>query len=373
MHVAFVNENTLGHASYLGPLVRGFRERPEHGIVPHVIDAAPLVEPWKKWGEFSIRGLRRFGLDFHCSRWRFSASRQVRNRLDELRKTQSLDAVIVNTQSVGLCLADLAEEVPVFVAMDATFRQLEASPWFGPNRISRWAQPLTMRALRKGEQTLFRGAAGFFPWSAHVKQSLIRDYGIGEERIHWLPPSISMQPTTIEWPRNARPQILFMGGDFQRKGGPVLMECYHRHLADRFDLHVVTQSDVPKMQGVHVHHGVAAYSPQWFERWQQADVFVFPSRLETFGIVLLEALAFQVPVVSSDVGAAREVLLEGNAGVLIPPDNSERLANAIEYIFQEPKQTRARIKSGHDNVEANYSLPVCLPKLAALLHHSMRK
>jgi glycosyltransferase involved in cell wall biosynthesis len=368
MHVAFVNENTLGHASYLRPLIRGFVDRPELGIIPHGLDATPLTGRWKWWGEFSVRGLRRWGLDFHNRRWRLTVSHEIRRRLEEMRQTQPLDAVVVNTQSVGLCLADLAAEIPVFVALDATFSQLAASPWFAPNRPSRWLQPLTMGALRHREKQLFQRARGFFPWSALAGQSLRDDYGIEEKRIHWLPPSIIPQPAGQPWPRNARPRILFLGGDFRRKGGYTLLECYRRFLMERFDLHVITQTEVPATPGVQVHRGIESYSPGWFEQWRQADVFVFPSTLETFGIVLLEALAFQVPVVSCDVGAAREVLAQGRAGLLVPTNEPAELARAIEQVFQEPDATRARVEQGLRQIEAHYTLSVNLRRLADVLH-----
>lgn len=363
-YVAFVNENTLGHASYLMPLVRGFEERPEFGITPHLVNAVSpdAPEPW--WGTVSIRGLRRWGLDWHCTRWRLAVSRHVRREIDRLRETVKLDAVVVNTQSVGLCLSDLAERIPIFVALDATFAQLSRSPWFAPNRLSRWVAPATLGYLRKLERRLFRAAAGLLPWSESAAGSLAEDYGIAAERIHRLPPSVAVEPDPRPRPASARPRILFLGGDFQRKGGPVLLESYRRYLADRFELQVVTQSNLPPQPGVAVARGVAPHSPQWRQCWQEADVFVFPSALETFGIVLLEALAFQVPVVSSSAGAAREILDNGRAGVLLDCVTPESIAISVQRLMDDGPATRARIEAGRRRVVERFALASNLERLA---------
>jgi glycosyltransferase involved in cell wall biosynthesis len=367
VHVAFVNENTLGHASYLLPLARGFEERPELGVIPHLVNAVSPGVPGRWWGDFSVRGLRRFGLDFHCTRWRLAVSRHVREEIERLRTKTKLDAIVVNTQSVGLCLDDFAEQIPIYVALDATFAQLSRSPWFAPNRLSRWMLPMTVSYLRSLERRLFQRAAGMLPWSSLAAQSLVDEYGIGRERIHQLPPSVAPQPDRAQWPSNATPRIFFLGGDFKRKGGPALMESYRRFLADRFELHVMTQSELAPQAGVVVHRGIAAHSPEWRRCWEQADVFVFPSALETFGIVLLEALSFQVPVVSSGAGAAREILDDGRAGVLLDEVTPEAIAASVRQVIDDAPSTRARVEQGRRQVAEHYALPRNLERLAELL------
>ena len=64
-------------------------------------------------------------------------------------------------------------------------------------------------------------------------------------------------------------------------------------------------------------------------RMAEADLFVLPSRVETFGMTLAEALAAGLPVVASDVGIAGEVVDEGT-GVLVPPGDAAALAAGID-------------------------------------------
>lgn len=62
----------------------------------------------------------------------------------------------------------------------------------------------------------------------------------------------------------------------------------------------------------------------------EADLFVLPSLVETFGVALIEALATGLPVVATDVGVARE-LVDERAGVVVPPDDVDALAAGIDH------------------------------------------
>ena len=188
-----------------------------------------------------------------------------------------------------------------------------------------------------------------------------------EGRIAGGPPSLKTPPRRTVRPANARPQILFLGGDFQRKGGPLLRDTFCRHFADRCDLHILTRSEVPPGPGIFVHRGVEAGSAAWLERWQGADVFVFPSRLETFGIVLLEALAFEVPIVASDAGAARSILGGGTYGCLLPELSEEAIRAALDGVLSSPGAARAKVLEGHQRFGRDFDLPKNTETLAGWL------
>jgi glycosyltransferase involved in cell wall biosynthesis len=367
MNVAFLNENTLGHTSYLPRFAESFRRDPDLGIRPYEIDVLPLPPHLRRLGDTSIRGLRKFGLDFHGTRWRLAVSRHAREQLDGLRARAKVDAVVVNTQSVGLALGGLPAEIPVFVALDATFTQLSNSPWFAPNRPSRWLQPLTLRSLFRMERRLFGRTTHFLPWSEPVAHSLRDDYAVAPGRMTLLPPSMEAPPRRTTWPQHARPQILFIGGHFERKGGPLLLEVFRRHFADRCDLHLVTATDVSAEPNVFVHRGIQAGSEAWLRRWSEADVFVFPSALETFGIVLIEALAFEVPVVASTAGAARWVLDGGGFGVLVENLDVQHLGAGVRSVVDGMDSARARSQRARLHFEGRYELGRAARSLAELI------
>ena len=113
-----------------------------------------------------------------------------------------------------------------------------------------------------------------------------------------------------------------------------------------------------------MHPGLTANSPAWRERWEQADLFVFPSTLETFGIVLLEALSFGLPVIATEVGAAREILDDGRAGWLLHEGTMTALSAAINEALNNPALAQQKALAGRQRVEQRFSLDNNARKLA---------
>lgn len=90
------------------------------------------------------------------------------------------------------------------------------------------------------------------------------------------------------------------------------------------------------------------------ELYQSSTVLVLPSftRLEAFGIVLLEAMACETPVIASRIPGVLDVIGEG--GFLVKPRNPQSLATAIQYIFENPANARRMGKKGRQLVEQKY-------------------
>jgi len=74
--------------------------------------------------------------------------------------------------------------------------------------------------------------------------------------------------------------------------------------------------------------------------YRQADIFVFPSLVEGYGLVLLEAMSFGLPVVTTKVGGIPEIASDGVEGILVPPRDEKALANAIAELLACPAKRR---------------------------------
>jgi glycogen(starch) synthase len=89
--------------------------------------------------------------------------------------------------------------------------------------------------------------------------------------------------------------------------------------------------------------------------YQVADVAVFPSLYEPFGIVALEAMVTRTPVVVSNVGGLAEFVRDGKNGLTVEPNNPEQLARKILYLFNNREKAREISGNGYRMVKDKYS------------------
>lgn len=94
---------------------------------------------------------------------------------------------------------------------------------------------------------------------------------------------------------------------------------------------------------------------QCIELYSNASVFVCPSVYEPFGIINLEAMACETPVVASRVGGIQEVVVDKETGLLVPPANPRILADAINTLLRDKKMARRMGRAGRTRIEKHFS------------------
>jgi glycosyltransferase involved in cell wall biosynthesis len=96
------------------------------------------------------------------------------------------------------------------------------------------------------------------------------------------------------------------------------------------------------------------------------DVLALPSRYEGFPLVVLEALLAQVPVVAADVGSVGEAVLPMQTGVLVPPDDPESLAAALDDILRDEERREAMGRRGRALVLERFTAEAMARRFEAL-------
>ncbi|NLG84440.1 MAG: glycosyltransferase [Firmicutes bacterium] len=105
-----------------------------------------------------------------------------------------------------------------------------------------------------------------------------------------------------------------------------------------------------------------------------ADAYVMSSAWEGMPMVLLEAGAVGLPVVATDVGGNREVVVDGKSGLLVPPKDSEALARVMLGLMElSPEERRRMGEYGRRHIEENYSLERVVDRWEALYRELMIK
>jgi len=87
-----------------------------------------------------------------------------------------------------------------------------------------------------------------------------------------------------------------------------------------------------------------------------ADIYVHPSLWEGFGLVLLEAMTAGKPVIASHASAIPEIVTDNETGWLVPPRNSEALADAIARLLKNPAMRLAMGEAGRRRALQDFSV-----------------
>ena len=91
---------------------------------------------------------------------------------------------------------------------------------------------------------------------------------------------------------------------------------------------------------------------------------IFPSVWpEPFGIVALEAMSCKKAVIASEIGGLKDIVVDGNTGILVPPDDPDSLARAISYLLQNPKRGLEMGQSGYERWLKNYTSDAVIPEI----------
>jgi glycosyltransferase involved in cell wall biosynthesis len=86
------------------------------------------------------------------------------------------------------------------------------------------------------------------------------------------------------------------------------------------------------------------------------DVVVIPSRFEGFGMVALEAMAASRPIVATSVDALREVIADGETGLLVPVGDAGALARAVTHLLQSRALAEDMGRAGRQRLLDRFSL-----------------
>lgn len=103
------------------------------------------------------------------------------------------------------------------------------------------------------------------------------------------------------------------------------------------------------------------------------DIYVALSRIESFGVAIIEAGAARRPVVVSDAGGLPEVTLDGVTGLVVPRENPQAAAEALEKLVLNPAQRVQMGEAGRKHVSENYSWDECVEIMVKVLENACQK
>lgn len=217
------------------------------------------------------------------------------------------------------------------------------------------------------EQEIYRHARHVFVMSDHVRRSLIDDYAFDPARATcvYAGSNVDSAPVAIANDDYTNQTILFVGIDWERKGGPTLLAAFDR-VAERLPrarLVIIGSSPYSTHPRVEVVGRVPREEVK--RRMTEASVFCLPTRAEPFGIAVVEAFHHRLPVVASNIGAMPDLVRDGESGQLVPPDDPAALADALVALLSDPALCRRFGERGCEIAREHYSWDAVGDKIRA--------
>lgn len=242
-----------------------------------------------------------------------------------------------------------------------------------------WA-PLPKRQSRQWadlEAMTCRDARYVFVPSDLVRDAMISDYGCDPERVIRVGFGTAIYEPELA-PRGWDSQAaLFVGIQFERKGGPTLLRAWEivaRELPDA-ELWVVGPKSGP---GVELPPGV-----RWLgymssrealaDRYRRASAFVLPSVFDPYPNVLREAMGYGLPCVGTDSGGIPEIIVPGDTGYVVPPGEPEPLARALIDVLSRPAEAERMGRAGHAAVVDLHTWDRVAERIAPYLERAARR
>jgi glycosyltransferase involved in cell wall biosynthesis len=235
---------------------------------------------------------------------------------------------------------------PLVVELDWTVsQQEEMAPWYF-ERPPRTGRPLAWALTR--QNVIFSRVALFTPMSRWAADGL-RAAGVPNDRILVLHPGLDLD----RWTFTARTgrcdgplRLLFVGGDFLRKGGDLLVDAIAGPFAGRAVADVVTRDPVAATPGVTVHR-CEPNSRALIELYANADLFVMPTRADCFGHAVVEAMASGLPAIVGEVGGVADIVDHGSTGWRVSPSRSSFSAALEEALAGRSRLPEMGVQARH--------------------------
>lgn len=93
------------------------------------------------------------------------------------------------------------------------------------------------------------------------------------------------------------------------------------------------------------------------------DVFVLPSFSETYGLVVIEAMAMKVPVIATNAGGVPELITNGTTGILVEPRDTDAVTQAVCLLLKNAKLRSSITRAARNEAVQRFDFNVCVEKL----------
>jgi glycosyltransferase involved in cell wall biosynthesis len=243
--------------------------------------------------------------------------------------------------------------VPNFVYTDHTHLSNLEYSFFDRRKL----RPASWLAL---EATIYQNAARIFTRSHNIATDLVKHYAMPAEKIACVYAGANVPVQGGYQVANGgytNKRILFVGGDWVRKGGPILAAAFEKVLTVHPDARLTIAGSSPNLRLANC--DVLGQLPltELSTQLARSSIFCLPTRIEPFGVAILDAMLHKLPVVATSVGAIPDMVQEGVSGHLVLPGDAQQLAQTLIGLLDSPNRCRQLGEAGYRFASARYTWP----------------
>jgi len=233
---------------------------------------------------------------------------------------------------------------------------------------------------------LWRQADAGIAISEAIRRFTIAVEGVSPDKIHTI--HYGLDPASVQAPPDARARLraglglppgALLAGSVCRliaqKGLDNALDAFGQVAAEFPAAHYVIAGDGPLRAALEAQAARLGLADRvHFLGWRAdasavlaaLDVLLAPSRWEGFGLVFLEAMALDVPVISTRVSAIPEVVADGETGWLVPPGDPAAIAGALRAALSDPDERRRRGEAGRARLESQFTVDAMVQRTLAV-------
>lgn len=351
--IGFVLEQALGHITHA------------KNLQVNVPKDSEVRAHWAPVG-FEVDGIAS-RIPIYNSNWTVRSGLRARRLLARMTKLTNLDAILFHTQVPAVLCRGWLERYPSIVSLDAT--PLQYDQFGGVYQHAKgptWLESLKWRLNRD----CYKAARRIVAWAEWTKQGLVDDYEVPPEKVVIIPPGVNVSEWRRPTPRevsSAPAKILFVGGNFERKGGLNLLAAF-RGLRDLGgELHVVTRDKIDAEPGLFVYNGMEPNSQALKELFHRCDIFALPTYGDSLPLVLSEAGAAGMAIVSTAIAGIPEIVRPGDTGLLVSPGDTAALTETLRRLMESPDQRLTLGSRALDHTARHFDAAANAQRLLELL------
>jgi len=323
-----------------------------------VFQIGPLSPSSLKVGKVISRGIKCLTGRSYLHTHTISLSKKLSQMASEKLKDANCDVVFAAAASTAL--AHLETDLPIVYLSDTTFRRMvDYYPAFSA------LLPESLKEADEIERLAIQKAAHVVYPTSWAGLSAIQDYGADSSKVHIVPfgANIDDPPAREELQRTfdqGTCRLLFVGVEWGRKGGDVAFETLQE--LDRLGIPAeltVVGCRPPRgisHQRLNVIPFINKNEPQGRAQldklFKTSDFFLLPTRAECYGIVVCEACAYGLPVLSTETGGLSELVRDGLTGFLFPMEaRGDQYAAKIFDVYKNAKTYQSLSASSRQEYE----------------------